>query len=101
MFDMSHLKRLGPMGKLAPEAMAGFQALDKAALTDGAIPKKYKELMAIAIALTTQCPYCIDVHRKAAVAAGATPEEMAETVFVVAALRAGAAFTHGSHLFPE
>jgi AhpD family alkylhydroperoxidase len=101
MYDMSHLKRLGPMGKLAPEAMAGFQALDKAALADGAIPKKYKELMAIAVALTTQCPYCLDVHRKAAQAVGATPEELAETVFVATALRAGAAFTHGSHLFPE
>jgi AhpD family alkylhydroperoxidase len=100
MYDMSHLKRLGPMGKLAPEAMAGFQALDKAALADGAIPKKYKELMAIAVALT-QCPYCLDVHRKAAQAVGATPEELAETVFVATALRAGAAFTHGSHLFPE
>jgi AhpD family alkylhydroperoxidase len=101
MYDMSQLKRLGPMGKLAPEAMAGFQALDKAALADGAIPKKYKELMAIAVALTTQCPYCLDVHRKAALASGATPEELAETVFVATALRAGAAFTHGSHLFPE
>ncbi len=101
MFDMSHLIRLGPMDKLAPEAMAGFQALDKAAPADGAIHKKYKELMAIAAALTTQCPYCIEVHRKAPVAAAATPEELAETVFVAAALRAGAAFTHGSHLFPE
>jgi AhpD family alkylhydroperoxidase len=100
MFDMTHLKRLGPMGKLVPEAMAGFQALDKAALAEGAIPKKYKELMAIAVGLTTQCPYCIEVHRTAAIAAGATPEELAETVFVATALRAGAAFTHGSHLFP-
>ncbi len=101
MFEMSHLKRLGPMGKLAPEAMAAFQALDKTALADGAIPKKYKELMAIAVALTTQCPYCIEVHRKAALAAGATPQELAETAFVATALRAGAAFTHGSHLFPD
>ncbi len=101
MYDISHLQRLGPMGKLAPEALAGFQALDKAALADGAIPKKYKELMAIAVALTTQCSYCLEVHRNAAVAAGATPAELSETVFVATALRAGAAFTHGSHLFPE
>ena len=100
MFDMSHLKRIGPMGKLAPEAMAGFKALDQAALADGAIPKKYKELMAIAVALTTQCPYCIEVHRKAALAAGAIDAELAETVFVATALRAGAALTHGTHLFP-
>lgn len=43
--------------------------------------------MAIAVALTTQCPYCLDVHRKASVAAGATQAELAETVFVATALR--------------
>lgn len=55
MFDMSHLKRIEPMGQLAPEAMAGFTALGQAALAEGAIPEKYKESMAIAVALTTQC----------------------------------------------
>ena len=98
-YDMTHLKRIGPLGQLSAESMAGFRALDVAALAEGAIPKKYKELMAIAVALTTQCPYCIEVHRKAAVAAGATETELAETVFVATALRAGAALTHGSHLF--
>ncbi|HEX4762892.1 MAG TPA: carboxymuconolactone decarboxylase family protein [Usitatibacter sp.] len=88
------------MGQLAPESMAGFRAMDQAALADGALPKKIKELMAIAVALTTQCPYCIEVHRKAARAAGATDEELAETVFVAVALGAGAALTHGTHLFP-
>jgi AhpD family alkylhydroperoxidase len=55
--------------------------------------------MAIAVALTTRCPYCIQVHREAALAAGATDGELAETVFVASALRAGAALTHGTHLF--
>ena len=45
--------------------MAAFQAYDKAALANGAIPKKYKELMAIAVALTTQCAYCLELHRRA------------------------------------
>lgn len=54
--------------------------------------------MAVAIALTTQCGYCLEVHRKAAKAAGATDQELAETVFVATALRAGAALTHGTHL---
>jgi AhpD family alkylhydroperoxidase len=85
---------------LAPEAMAGFKVLDEAVLTEGAVPKKYKELMAIAVALTTQCPYCIEVHRKAAIAAGATNAELAETVFVATALRGGTALTHGTYLFP-
>ena len=100
MFDMSNLKRIAPMGALAAEAIAGFKTFDQAALADGAIPKKYKELMAIAVALTTQCGYCIEVHRKAALAAGATETELAEVVFVASALRAGAAVTHGTHLFP-
>ncbi len=55
--------------------------------------------MAITVALTTQCPYCIQVHRKAALAAGATDVELGETVFV-GALRAGAAIAHGTQLFP-
>jgi AhpD family alkylhydroperoxidase len=100
MFNMSDLTRIPAIGQLAPEAFAGFKALDKAALAEGAIPKKYKELMAIAVGLTTQCPYCLEVHRKAAINAGATESELAETVFVATALRAGAALTHGSHLFP-
>ena len=63
---------------------------------DGAIPKKYRELIAIAVAVTTQCPYCIEAHAKAAKAAGATREEITETAFVAAALRAGGAATHGA-----
>ena len=98
MYDMKHLAKLGTLGKGAPAAFKAFQALDAAALGEGAIPKKYKELMALAVALTTQCPYCLEIHKKHAVEAGATKEELAETTFLVAALRAGAAVVHGTHL---
>ncbi|HEX4801788.1 MAG: carboxymuconolactone decarboxylase family protein [Myxococcales bacterium] len=98
MYEIGNLKRLTELGALAPRAMAGFRALDVEALGDGAIPKKYKELMAVAVALTTQCPYCIEVHRKAAAAAGASEQEFAETAFVAVALRAGAALTHSTHV---
>jgi AhpD family alkylhydroperoxidase len=54
--------------------------------------------MALAVALTTQCPYCLEVHKAAAKKAGATEQELSETVFVATALRAGAALTHGTHL---
>ena len=101
MFSMKNLSKLPEINKLAPEAAGAFWAYDKAALADGAIPKKYKELMAIAVALTTQCAYCIEVHRQAAIAAGVTEQEFAEAIFVVAALRAGAAVTHGTHLFAD
>jgi AhpD family alkylhydroperoxidase len=66
-------------------------------MADGAIPAKTKELMAVAVALTTQCPYCIDIHTKRAKAAGCTGAELAETTLVAAALRAGGAVTHGTH----
>jgi AhpD family alkylhydroperoxidase len=57
------------------------------------------ELMALAIALTTQCPYCLQIHKGAAINAGATKEELAETIAWT--LRAGAAITHGTHLMGE
>ena len=101
MYDMNNLKKLGTLGKNAESAMKAFQALDQAALDDGAIPKKYKELIAVAVALTTQCPYCLEIHKDHAVKAGATEEELAEVTFVAAALRAGAAVVHGTHLMDK
>ena len=99
MYDMAKLKNLKTLGAGAPKAMDAFWAFDKAAMADGVVPKKYKELIALGVALTTQCPYCLEVHRSAAEAAGATQEEVAETAMVAAALRAGAAVTHATHLF--
>lgn len=98
MYTKDNLNKLPKMGKLSPEAMTSFFAYDKAALADGAIPKKYKELMAIAVALTTQCVYCIELHRQEAIKAGVTEQELAEAIHVASALRAGAAITHGTHL---
>lgn len=98
MYDMKHLQKLHTLEAKAPEAWKAFAAFDKAALADGAIPKKYKELIALAVALTTQCPYCLEIHREAALKAGASEEELSEVTFVAAALRAGAAVTHGTHL---
>ncbi|MCK8521612.1 carboxymuconolactone decarboxylase family protein [Aquimarina sp. D1M17] len=98
---MNHLKQLGTLGKNAEKAMKAFQAFDSIALEDGAIPVKYKELMAVAVALTTQCPYCLEIHKKNAVKAGATQEELAEATFIAAALRAGAAVVHGTHLMEK
>ncbi len=97
MYDMKNLTKLKKIGDLAPEAFKAFVAFDAAALKEGAIPAKYKELMAVAVALTTQCPYCIEIHAQKAKKAGATEQELAETTLVAAALRAGAAMTHGTH----
>jgi AhpD family alkylhydroperoxidase len=89
------------MDGLAPAVMKAFWAFDKAAVADGAIPVKYKELIAVAVALTTQCPYCIDIHAANARKAGATDAEMAEAGMVAASLRAGAAVTHAAHALPD
>ena len=97
MYDMKNLTKLKKMGELAPDAFKAFMAFDEAAFKGGSIPLKHKELMAVAVALTTQCPYCIEIHEKRAKKAGATEQELAETTLVAAALRAGGAVTHGTH----
>jgi len=82
--------------KSAPKEAAAFLNLKHTAeRKDGVIPVKYRELMSIAVALTTQCAYCIESHIDNAVQAGATREEIAETVFIAAALRAGGAVGTG------
>jgi AhpD family alkylhydroperoxidase len=98
MTTMKNLERLPSLNALAPQSAKAFWAFDEAALAEGAIPWKYKELMAVSVALTTQCAYCIEIHRDRAIRAGATHQELSEAVFVTAALRAGAAVTHGTHL---
>ena len=97
MYDMKNLANLKLLAANASEGMKAFTAFDKAAMAPGAIPVKYKELIAVAVALTTQCPYCIAIHSKQARAAGVSDQEMAEVVIVAAALRAGGAITHGTH----
>lgn len=100
MYDLKNLAKLKTIDSNAPEGMKAFWAFDKAAMAAGAIPVKYKELMALAVACTTQCPYCIDIHAKKARAAEATEQEIAEVVVIAAALRAGGAITHGTHAIP-
>jgi len=95
--DASDLRLLKEMGKLAPTEFNAWLNLDKiVGRNDGAIPRKYRELIALAVAVTTQCPYCVEAHAKAAKAAGATREEIAESSLIAAALRAGGAATHGA-----
>ncbi|AWM38893.1 Carboxymuconolactone decarboxylase family protein [Gemmata obscuriglobus] len=97
MYDPAQMKKLKTMRELAPEGMAAFDALNAAVFKDGALSLKVKELIAVAVAVTTQCPYCIDAHVKKAKAAGATDAELTEATLVAAALRAGGAVTHGTH----
>src|SRR5512141_3295856 len=97
MHHKENLAQLKRMNELAPEVMRAFWTFDKIAVAEGAIPVKYKELIAVAVALTTQCPYCIEIHSGNARKAGATEAELAEAAIVAAALRAGASVTHATH----
>ena len=89
-------KQYKKLREMAPEAMKGFLEFDKAVFKDGAIPSKTKELMAITAAHVTQCPWCIEAHVTRAKDKGCTDQEIAEAVWIAAAMRAGAAYSHGA-----
>jgi AhpD family alkylhydroperoxidase len=101
MYDIKNLAKLKRLDEKNPGTMKAFWAFDKAAFARGAIDALNKQLMAVAVALTTQCPYCIALHVKSARDAGATDQMLAETATVAAAMRAGAAITHATHLFQD
>ena len=101
MYNKNNLAKLKKMDSLAPEVMKASWAFDKAAVAEGAIPVKYKELIAVAVACTTQCPYCIDIHAGNARKAGASAAELVEAAMVAAALRAGGAMTHATHALSD
>ena len=95
--DPENLKLMRELKQLAPEEFKAWLDLDKiVSLKDRHIPPKYRELIALAVAHSTQCVYCLEAHAKKAKKAGATREEVAETIFIAAALRAGAAAAHGT-----
>src|SRR5574337_1837303 len=79
---------------LAPETEKAFQAFSRQVFADGALPAKTKQLIAVAVAHVTQCPYCIRGHTKAALHHGASQEELMEAIWVAAEMRAGGAFAH-------
>ena len=98
---MKKLARLKILEACEPKAMKAFAVFDEAAFAEGALTIQQKQLIAVAVALTTQCPYCIELHRKAARTAGVTDVQLAETALVAAAMRAGGAITHSTHLFVD
>jgi AhpD family alkylhydroperoxidase len=81
---------------LAPEVEAAFRQFNQAVFRDGALPEKTKQLIAVAVAHVTQCPYCIRGHTRAALRHGATPEELMEAIWVAAEMRAGGAYAHSA-----
>jgi len=97
MIDLNNLgSSIQELNFEAPETMRAFWEFDKLAAQDGAIPARYKELMAVAVALTTQCGGCIAIHAQRARDLGATKQEFAEVAALTAALRAGGAIVHAT-----
>ncbi len=82
--------------ELAPGIHDAFENFSKAVFADGALPEKTKQLIAVAVAHVTQCPYCINGHTKLAVRKGASPEEIMESIWVAAEMRAGGAYAHST-----
>jgi len=82
--------------ELAKDSLQAFHAFSQKVFADGAIPAKTKQLIAVAVAHVTQCPYCIDSHAKQAVQHGATDEEIMEAIWVAAEMRAGGAYAHSA-----
>ena len=89
--ELHHLRQ-----ELAPATAAAFKAFGDTVFADGALPGKTKELIAVAVAHVTQCPYCIRGHTERALHKGATQQELMEAIWVAAEMRAGAAYAHSN-----
>lgn len=81
---------------LAPEAHEAFERFSRAVFAEGALAEKTKQLIAVAVAHVTQCPYCITGHTQLARRKGASPEEIMEAIWVAAEMRAGGAYAHST-----
>ena len=81
---------------LAPAQHAAFDAFSNTVFSDVVLPAKLKQIIAVSVAHVTQCPYCIEGHTKAALRAGASPEELMEAIWVAAEMRAGGAYAHST-----
>ena len=83
------------LGLVIPEVMQGFGALHEASLKPGALDTKTKELISLGIAITVRCDGCITFHVHDSLKAGATKEEIAETVSVAILMGGGPSVVYG------
>lgn len=91
----SNASRLLELGKLTPNTFKAFVSFNELALGEGLITKRMKELIAVAVAHVTGCPYCIEAHVSAAKKLEASKEEIIEAIMIATALKAGSAIAHG------
>ena len=86
---------------LASKNLEAWRNFSKTVFEAGALPEKTKQLIAVAVAHVTQCPYCIRSHTKGALRKGASKEEIMEAIWVAAEMRAGAAYAHATIAMDE
>jgi AhpD family alkylhydroperoxidase len=86
---------------LAPKNIEAWRNFSRTVFEAGALPEKTKQLIAVAVAHVTQCPYCIRSHTKTAMRKGATKEEIMDAIWVAAEMRAGAAYAHATIAMDE
>ena len=86
---------------LAPETMEAWQNFSKTVFKAGALDEKTKQLIAVAVAHVTQCPYCIRSHTSQAMRKGASQEELMEAIWVASEMKAGAAYAHSAIAMDE
>jgi AhpD family alkylhydroperoxidase len=98
-YSKESIKKMGRLRDLKPDLFKAFGEFDSKVFADGVLSVKVKELIAVACAHNTQCPWCIDAHTKRAKKAGASDTEIAEAIFVAMSLRAGGAMAHSSVAF--
>jgi len=93
-YGKKDIEKAAKMYALKPELMKAYLDFDGKVMAEGSLNKKTKELIAVACAHITQCPYCIEGHTKNAKKAGASEEEISEAIFVAVVLRAGGSMAH-------
>jgi 4-carboxymuconolactone decarboxylase len=94
-YKPEHLPHFGQIGEGNAELAEKFFAYYGAVFAEGALSSREKALIALAVAHTIQCPYCIDAYSKESLQQGADLEQMTEAVHVATAIRGGASLIHG------
>ena len=101
MFPLATKELAEKKAALAPKNIEAWRNFSRTVFEAGALPEKTKQLIAVAVAHVTQCPYCIRFHTKTALRKGASKEEIMEAIWVAAEMRAGAAYAHATIAIDE
>lgn len=89
------LDRFSEVGRVRPDLFEKFMAWYTAAQEEGALSRREKALIGLAVAHTVQCPYCIDAFAQNCLETGSNIEQMTEAIHLASAVRGGAALVHG------